>query len=266
MPSRLFFGTDERADHYIRIPRPDFTIGTGSPNACNSCHSDRDAEWAVAELLNWYGKSFFRGGERNRAFHAAWTGRDDARMLLAGIIKDSSINAITRASALIAYPYRYGSDLEELINLNREDDNPLIRYAAAITISKTGSIKSYETAFPLISDSLAAVRFKALKAVSRLNIEELPRQVRMGHSNAMNEYINLLVANGDLPENMVQLGDYYTAMQDYDKAIALYKKALLVDPANLTVLSKLSEIYKNLGMEKEYQDLNDRLRKLITRS
>jgi len=85
----------------------------------------------------------------------------------------------------------------------------------------------------------------------------------MGHSDAMNEYVKILVAHGDLPENMVQLGDYYASAEDYEKAIMLYLKALKLDPANLVTFSKLSVLYDNLEMEKEYQELNQKILKLM---
>jgi len=62
---------------------------------------------------------------------------------------------------------------------------------------------------------------------------------------------------------MVQLGDYYASAKDYEKAIMLYLKALKLDPANLVTFSKLSVLYDNLEMEKEYQELNQKILKLM---
>jgi hypothetical protein len=39
------------------IPRPELTVKHGSkgaPNACNECHTDRDAEWAVQQVKEWW--------------------------------------------------------------------------------------------------------------------------------------------------------------------------------------------------------------------
>jgi hypothetical protein len=41
------------ADHSISIPRPEESLRFGTPNACTTCHRDRDATWAQAALRKW---------------------------------------------------------------------------------------------------------------------------------------------------------------------------------------------------------------------
>jgi predicted CXXCH cytochrome family protein len=53
MPARTYMRVDPRHDHGFSIPRPDLTVELGAgeaPNACNGCHRDKDAKWAVAAL------------------------------------------------------------------------------------------------------------------------------------------------------------------------------------------------------------------------
>jgi len=50
MPSQLYMGVDARRDHSMRIPRPDLSMSTGAPNACNQCHTDQSADWAYSAL------------------------------------------------------------------------------------------------------------------------------------------------------------------------------------------------------------------------
>ena len=40
MPHTTYMEVDPRRDHSIRIPRPDMSVVTGSPNACTGCHLD----------------------------------------------------------------------------------------------------------------------------------------------------------------------------------------------------------------------------------
>jgi len=56
MPSRDYMVVDGRRDHSFRIPRPDLTVATDSPNACNGCHTDETADWAAAAAENWFGQ------------------------------------------------------------------------------------------------------------------------------------------------------------------------------------------------------------------
>ena len=44
MPQRTYMQVDERRDHSLRIPRPDLTVSSAVPNACNDCHTDQSAK------------------------------------------------------------------------------------------------------------------------------------------------------------------------------------------------------------------------------
>ncbi len=48
MPQNTYMVVDPRRDHSMRVPRPDESVALGVPNACNACHTDRDAKWAAA--------------------------------------------------------------------------------------------------------------------------------------------------------------------------------------------------------------------------
>ena len=41
MPTHTYMVVDVRRDHSFRVPRPDFSIAYGTPNACNQCHKDK---------------------------------------------------------------------------------------------------------------------------------------------------------------------------------------------------------------------------------
>jgi len=45
-----------RSHQMSSIPRPQATVehGAGAPNACNECHADRDARWAVSQVEEWW--------------------------------------------------------------------------------------------------------------------------------------------------------------------------------------------------------------------
>ena len=64
MIERTYMQIDGQRDHSFRIPRPDLTVETGSPNACTDCHADRDADWAAAEIA-----SRFPGSRHRVALH-----------------------------------------------------------------------------------------------------------------------------------------------------------------------------------------------------
>lgn len=40
MPHTTYMAVDQRHDHSFRVPRPDLSVRTGTPNACTACHID----------------------------------------------------------------------------------------------------------------------------------------------------------------------------------------------------------------------------------
>jgi hypothetical protein len=266
MPSVTLFRIDERADHYIRIPRPDLTLSTGSPNACNKCHNEEDAGWSVKFMEEWYGKGFSSNKGYAHIFHSLWEKKGDALGELTNFITDTILNDFARASALAALPYHDTVVFEDLIRSGRAEKNPLMRYAAAIAAKKVVPVKSFELAFPLMDDEERAIRFAALSSASKVKMEDLPRPVKMGFSQAMTEYINILVSQGDLPENMLELADYYNFNRDYKKAAPLYRKVIRLEPYNSEAIIKLMTIYRETGNKKELEELSRSLGKLIPES
>ena len=47
------FARMRRSDHSMRPPMPSATIAFKSPNACNLCHSNKDARWADKLVREW---------------------------------------------------------------------------------------------------------------------------------------------------------------------------------------------------------------------
>ena len=64
-------GVDARHDHSMRIPRPDLSMVMDTPNACNKCHQDKDAPWALEALRQWGVQFRDTGNHPARAFQAS---------------------------------------------------------------------------------------------------------------------------------------------------------------------------------------------------
>ncbi|MBM4221800.1 MAG: hypothetical protein FJ170_07625, partial [Gammaproteobacteria bacterium] len=99
MPATTYMIVDPRHDHSLRIPRPDRSLALGTPNACNQCHADRDAQWAADAVAGWYPqrKPGFQGFVET--FAAADRG-EPVLPELDAVAGDSNQPALVRASAL----------------------------------------------------------------------------------------------------------------------------------------------------------------------
>ena len=56
MPTKNYMVVDARMDHSFSIPRPGLSVTVGTPNACNQCHDDKSAKWALGKVEAWYGE------------------------------------------------------------------------------------------------------------------------------------------------------------------------------------------------------------------
>ena len=76
MTTKTYMVVDARRDHSFRVPRPDFSVAYGTPNACNQCHKDKTKQWAVETVVKWYGpnrrqEAHFVDGDRRRTSRLA---------------------------------------------------------------------------------------------------------------------------------------------------------------------------------------------------
>src|SRR5208283_4645923 len=100
MPTRTYMVVDPRRDHSIRIPRPDLSMKLGTPNACNNCHTDKSAQWALDSVDHWYGHAA-RGFQRfAETLDGGSAGAPGAQQALERLVADREQPAISRATAL----------------------------------------------------------------------------------------------------------------------------------------------------------------------
>ena len=104
MPTRTYMVVDARRDHSFRVPRPDFSVAYGTPNACNQCHKDKPNSWAAETVAKWYGPIRRQEPQFVAAIDAGRRGLPNAEKSLTILITDSAQPAIARATALDLLP------------------------------------------------------------------------------------------------------------------------------------------------------------------
>src|SRR6266436_4443658 len=104
MPTRTYMVVDVRRDHAIRIPRPDLSVTLNTPNACNSCHTDRSAQWAADQVAAWFGPNRRSEPHYGSIIDAGRKGEPSAGGALAALSSDVAQPSIVRATALSLLP------------------------------------------------------------------------------------------------------------------------------------------------------------------
>ncbi len=268
MPSQLYMGVDSRRDHSMRIPRPDLSMSTGAPNACNHCHTDQSADWAYSALVDWGVRFTDRRNHPARAFHAAGRGDVRAAPVLVETANDSSNAAMLRASAITQLGRLLPERLLPSLPLWLESDDPLIRLAAAEAAGQLPPDQRWERLLPLRKDPVLAVRMVAAEQLARLapvptdatlpaegspasgarpQGEQSPPPGSLGA--LFDEYVKVQSQHLDMPSVLTQLSGFQQSRGDTTAAETLLLSALAKNPQASASRVNLADLYRAQGKE-----------------
>ena len=248
MPERTYMVVDGRRDHSFRVPRPDLTERVGTPNACNACHTDRDASWATSVVGRWYGNGVFARPEFATALAAARAGQ--ANGALREVVESAEHSGIARATALtlLGHPMS-GQDLD-VLGSSITDPDPLLRIAAHRVLRGLPADIRAGLGFDGLADPVRAVRMEA--ALAFADQHDLLGAADAGNfRKAADDYRSAYEYTANRPESLAHLGDLELAMGNVDGALSNYRLALAMEPAAAVARVNLADIHRARGDEAE---------------
>jgi tetratricopeptide (TPR) repeat protein len=248
MPQRTYMRIDQRADHSLRIPRPDLSLSLGSPNPCTGCHRERDDQWAADALRTW------RGGteappHHGEALQAGRRGTADAPARLLGLIEDASRPAIVRATAIDLLARQPLTGLPPSLPAQLEDPDPLVRAAAVRWFGQGGLELRAQHLVPRLEDPLLGVRLEAARALAPLAPMPLPERLRDSLGRVLAEYQQAMRATAERAESNHNLGLVFADQGRRPEAEAAYRRALALDPGFTPAYVNLADLYRQIGRE-----------------
>ncbi|MBA4148402.1 MAG: ammonia-forming cytochrome c nitrite reductase subunit c552 [Verrucomicrobia bacterium] len=265
MPLTTYMERHPRRDHGFTIPDPLLTLEHGIPNACNRCHSEQSADWALQQVEQWYGEKMDRR-TRHRAdlLAQARAGETNAVAPLLEMLRDETI-PLWRASivTLLRSSLADQKVMQELLG-RTSDPDPLVRSTAARAIAPLVEQRfaPAETALKaLLEDESRLVRIDAAWALRRnIDTNTPPGQDLMGY----------LALNSDQPVGALQLGHFFLSRDDLGNAVSCFQRAVKWDPNsaplrhdyaialnlsgnNREAIAQLEEACRSAPGEAEYQ-------------
>ena len=251
MPQRFYMVNDERADHSMRIPRPDLSLKIGTPNACSQCHVDKPVQWAADAAIQWYGDGMRRSPHFGEDLQAGRTGAADAGRRLMNLAVDPEQPGIARATALeLLRGYLEQAHLMAMPGLLKDPD-PLVRSAAIRFLEVTQPQTLFKLAMPLLDDPLRMVRLEAARTLAALMRYELPDAERARLDTALDAYRESQLVNAELPESHLNIGLVEMAQGKVAMARKAYHTALRLDPGFVPAYVNLADLYRALGSDAE---------------
>lgn len=255
MPQTTYMVVDPRRDHSFRVPRPDLTKATGSPDACTRCHDDMAPEQAAASIAAWFGElaRAERGGMHyGEIIAAARQGRDDALPHLQRLVADDEIPEIVRATAIDALA-EFGVPALPTLEAALQDHAGLVRAAAVPAFVRAPDAARVTLLLPLLEDPLRAVRDEVVKALAGVSPMRVPEARRDDLLRARRDHERRLRENADLPGGRLSLAVLLGRSGRTEEAIAHYRAALAMDPYFLPARGNLVTLLSQRGEAQQAQ-------------
>jgi tetratricopeptide (TPR) repeat protein len=255
MPPKNYMVVDPRHDHSMRVPRPDLSLELGTPNACTGCHKDRSIQWAVDTAAKWYGPDRRKEPHYGQVLEEARRGGPGGGRALAGLLGDSEVPGIVRASALELVPAYLTPDLLKAVQGALTDTDSLVRRAALSVLESLDSRARVSLALPLLSDPVRTVRTQAARVLAAVPGEAVPEAVRPSVSAALAEWEADQRFNSDRAEGRLNLAWLYLQQGEAESAEKEYLDAFDMAPWFAATYVNLADLYRGLGRDDEGERL-----------
>lgn len=249
MPVTTFMQVDDRHDHAFRIPRPDLSLTLAVPNACNQCHTDRDAAWAAAVLAGGRDLHQEPAAGFAHALDLAARGGPGLRIALSGVIADAGQPAIVRASALRALaPWLDARTLPVAVQALADAD-PLPRLAAVGALARLPPALQAQHLAGMTADPVRAVRIEAAGILAGAAEARLDGDMQAHFQAALDELLAALDLDGDQPQARLRLGNLQRQRGFSAEAAGAYRQALVLAPDLVDAWVNLADLQRELAGE-----------------
>lgn len=245
MARRTYMVVDPRRDHSFRVPRPDLTIAIGTPNACQDCHTDRDARWAAEQV-----RTKFRASSSSTSGFATAFAADESRApgapdSLLRVIGDTAESAIVRASA-VARLSRYDAPRKIAVATAASRHANALMRLAALEVMAGLPHGQRNAAVPLLRDPRRAIRQAAAYVLAAI-ADSLDARDRLAFDSAAAGFIASQRYNADQPEHRWTLGEFFAARGQLDPAVAEFRAAIRLSPRDASMNYQLGVLLANSG-------------------
>lgn len=246
MPQTVYMQRHWRHDHGFTVPDPLLTKERGIPNACNRCHQDKDADWALKYCDEWYGKKMERPSrQRAQVIAAARAGDARARDGLLGLFA-SEQNPYWRAVAAGLLQPWIGEAAVSMALLHRlSDTDAVVReqcVRALEPLIETHEPAATEVMRKRLDDPFRNVRIAAAWAL-RATVDPA--------SKAGGELLHSLEISADQPTGQMQKGVFALARNDPQGALTNYEKAVQWDPNSAPFRNDYAVVLAGLNRSEE---------------
>jgi len=242
MPQTVYMQRHWRHDHGFTIPDPLLTKQFGIPNACNRCHQDKDTDWSLKHVEDWYGEKMNRPTRERAQIIARARGGDDSALVgLLKIIKTDPQDYWRAVAARMLEQRVEETPVANALVERLSDTNALVRQSAVESLSALGESMSSD-----------------VRAELSQRLEDPSRNVRVAaalflepsldlHSRAGQDLLQMLRQNADQPAGQMQLGSFALVRGDVTNALEHFQTAERWDAFSPEIHQEIALVFSRLG-------------------
>ncbi len=246
------FARMRRTDHSMRPPAPTATITYKSPNACNLCHTDKDAAWADRYVRQWRSRDYQAPLLKRAVLIDAARKRDWSKLPeILDTIASKDHDVVFATSLIRMVPASGDPQVVPVLLEAIKDPSPLVRSAAAEALQGVSTKEAVQALVAAAGDDYRLVQVRA--AASLAGQKNLPlddAQKKMVEA-ANQEYLASILSRPDLWESHYNLGNYRLSCGDFKEAVASYDTALQLEPRAVLAMVNKSIAYARMGNNQE---------------
>ncbi|MDR3458550.1 MAG: tetratricopeptide repeat protein [Verrucomicrobiae bacterium] len=218
MPQTPYMQRHWRHDHGFTSPDPLLTKQSGIPNACNRCHQDQDADWALKFCNDWYGPKMERPARRRAQIIAqAQRGDPAAADGLLSLLKKEDVPYWRAVESDLLLPWATQPEVVSVLLAGLQNTNALVRAASARALEPALAAGAGGALQARLNDPARNVRIAAAWSL---------RGTLDAHSPAGVELQQYLDLNADEPVGQLNEGNYDYAKGDLPSAAQHFQKAV----------------------------------------
>jgi tetratricopeptide (TPR) repeat protein len=256
------FARMNRTDHSMLPPTPSATIEYKSPNACNLCHTDKDAVWAVKYVREWRARDYQAPVLKRAALIEAARKRDWKQLpAMLDYITSKDRDEIFATSLIRMVPSSGDLRVAPMLLEAVRDPSPLVRSAAAAALQNVPTKDAVLALEEATGDNFRLVRVRAAASLAGYQNLPLSDAQEKAVAAAQEEYLVSILSRPDQWDSHYNLGNYYMDLGEFKQAVASYDTALKLEPRAVLVMVNESMAYVRMG---ENSKADQSLKKALT--
>ena len=245
MTHTTYMGRDPRRDHGFHIPDPQMTKETGTPNACNKCHEDKDTDWAIKWTNTWFGDKMNsperkRQRARTQAIAAAFSGQPTSINALLAAYANEKNPAWQATLMQIMQAWATDPRVQHIAREGVHSKDSLLRASSCMVLEF--SAENGPWLEPMLKDPVKEVRMAAAWAMrTRLSLR----------SEVRNELEHALAFAADQPAGAMRTAQLASDAGQLEKAELWMQRAVSLDETSAAARASYAILLGQRNKSKE---------------